>query len=327
MTVQPDVLRAFADRPEFRGRGLVARFWYALPPSLVGARDTEPPPVPEAVRDAYAALLTALLDLPLPAVSHRLILDARAAARFRAYVRDVEPQLGEFGRLGDMADWGGKLAGAVARLAGLLHLATFADHPTPWDEPIDAATLDAAIRLGDYLIPHALAAAAAMGADAGAADARYLARWLTTREEAELPEQAIWQATKGRFGQAERLRAALGVLTDHGYIRPLPPPPRTAGRPPRPTYAVNPLFTPKIPTTPTTPEQGASAANIRDSRDFRLKNDTAGAGDAPAGTPAVLPSSGDPDAEAVYHGDLDDWLAELDDPAEGAGDAAGWGRL
>lgn len=39
LAVQPDVIRRLADTPEFRGRGLLARFLYALPDSLVGSRD------------------------------------------------------------------------------------------------------------------------------------------------------------------------------------------------------------------------------------------------------------------------------------------------
>lgn len=279
VAVQPDVLRAFADHPAFRGRGLTARFFYALPESFVGRRQTEPPPVPDDVRDDYTAMLTALLNLPLPARPCHLVLDAHAAERFRAFARATEPQLAEFGRLGDLADWGGKLAGGVARLAGLLHLAAHADRPAPWDEPIGLATIEAAIRLGEYLIPHALAAGAAMGLDPAIDDARYLLRWLTGPTEAELPEQVIWQGTKRRFERVERLRTALALLGEHGYVRPLPTPRQATGKPPRPTYALSPFLRPNSPNTPNTAEQDADEGASRGIRGIRTELDTTDEGD------------------------------------------------
>jgi replicative DNA helicase len=44
LAVQPEVLRGLASRPGFGGRGLLARFLYSLPPSLVGHRQPGTPP-------------------------------------------------------------------------------------------------------------------------------------------------------------------------------------------------------------------------------------------------------------------------------------------
>ena len=38
LTIQPDVLRQLASQPAFRGRGLIARFCFALPKSNIGRR-------------------------------------------------------------------------------------------------------------------------------------------------------------------------------------------------------------------------------------------------------------------------------------------------
>jgi replicative DNA helicase len=60
LAVQPEVLRGLAGRPGFRGRGLLARFLYSLPASLVGRRQAGAPPVPPAVADRYALEFQAL---------------------------------------------------------------------------------------------------------------------------------------------------------------------------------------------------------------------------------------------------------------------------
>src|ERR1035438_8437255 len=77
----------------------------------------------------------------------------------------LEPQLSEFGELGRMTDWGGKIVGATVRIAGLLHMADLAGADSPWTLPIPLATIERAISLAMYLIPHAKAAFAEMGAD------------------------------------------------------------------------------------------------------------------------------------------------------------------
>jgi hypothetical protein len=43
LTMQPDVLVRLMDTPGFRGRGLLGRFLYAMPPSLLGRRQPEAP--------------------------------------------------------------------------------------------------------------------------------------------------------------------------------------------------------------------------------------------------------------------------------------------
>src|SRR5512133_1988912 len=68
LAVQPEVLRGLASRPGFGGRGLLARFLYSLPASLVGRRQVGAPPVAPAVADRYALELQALASsLAVPA--------------------------------------------------------------------------------------------------------------------------------------------------------------------------------------------------------------------------------------------------------------------
>src|SRR5580658_2228418 len=64
LAVQPEVIRGLAERPGFRGRGLLGRFCYGMPKSLLGSRDTDPPPVAKDVSALYHENILLLLDLP-----------------------------------------------------------------------------------------------------------------------------------------------------------------------------------------------------------------------------------------------------------------------
>ena len=128
LAVQPEVLRGLAGRPGFGGRGLLARFLYSLPTSLVGRRQAGAPPVPPAVADRYALELQALAaSLAVPAGDDKpalLALDQEAGELLLGFERELEPRLASgSGDLAHLAGWAAKLAGATCRLAGLLHLA------------------------------------------------------------------------------------------------------------------------------------------------------------------------------------------------------------
>ena len=137
LTVQPDVLRSIAHMPGFRGRGLLARILYAVPPSNVGYRRIGTDPVPEEVAEPYRknlrALVITLAEWTDPAV---LTLTPDAAELLLDAERALEPRLAPGAELAHMADWAGKLIGASARIAGLLHLG---EHLTDgWGRPIGA---------------------------------------------------------------------------------------------------------------------------------------------------------------------------------------------
>ena len=66
-----------------------------------------------------------ILELPNPEPSNIPLLHLSQEAKeiFQTFRASVETNLRPGGELDDLADWGNKLAGHVARLAGVLHLA------------------------------------------------------------------------------------------------------------------------------------------------------------------------------------------------------------
>jgi replicative DNA helicase len=265
LAVQPEVLRGLAGRPGFGGRGLLARFLYSLPTSLVGRRQPGAPPVPQPVADRYALELHALAaTLAAPARDDGppvLTLDQDAAELLLALERDLEPRLAAgSGDLAHLAGWAAKLAGATCRLAALLHLASHLR--TGWARPITADTFAAAVRLAGYLVEHARAVFDLMGADPRTDDARWLLDWISRTGQAQFTRRdAHHAAPRGRFPKATDLDPALALLEEHGWLRRVDadsPGPK-GGRPPSPRFLVNPLHPPTEPTEPTKPHSPAGS--------------------------------------------------------------------
>jgi hypothetical protein len=259
LAVQPEVLRGLAGRPGFGGRGLLARFLYSLPESLVGRRQAGAPPVPTVVADRYALELQALAaSLAVSAGddgSALLVLDQAAGELLLGFERDLEPRLAAgSGDLAHLAGWAAKLAGATCRLAGLLHLA--GQLRDGWAKPIGADTFAGAVRLADYLVEHARAVFDLMGADPRVDDARWLLDWIARTGQVQFTRRdAHHAAPRGRFAKATNLDPALALLVEHGYLRRVDADPSgpKGGRPPSPRFLVNPLHPPTEPTQPTKP--------------------------------------------------------------------------
>jgi hypothetical protein len=170
----------------------------------------------------YGSIIESLFDGLGPPDEHgpaALYFTPSARALFQAYRAELEPQLAIDGDLGHMAGWASKLPGAIARIAGLLHVAAHAGRrPPEWiDEPVVAS----AIELGRYFLAHAVAAFDVMGADQSIADARQVAGWMQREGFDRFTAAAARVALRPRLRTAARVERALEVLTDHGWIRPL----------------------------------------------------------------------------------------------------------
>lgn len=242
LCVQPEILRAIAAMPGFRGRGLLARILYSLPANLVGRRQIGTPAVPEEIRDAYAtsvrSLVLTMADWTDPAV---LTLTPEAAELLLDAERQLEPRLDpETGDLAGIVDWASKQIGATVRVAALLHLAShLADG---WGRQIDAGTAQAALTIMDYYSAHALAAFDHMGVDQAVEDARAILRWLERTQPARFTKRELFTGvSRARFPKVGDLDAPLDLLEQHGYVRREPEPERTGpGRRPSPAYEVHP---------------------------------------------------------------------------------------
>jgi replicative DNA helicase len=227
VTTQPGTLQGLAAQPGFRDRGVLARILYSLPTNTVGARNNLAEAVPEEVETTYRdALRTLVLVLDGHDTPHHLTLTPEARQVLLDFQDWIEPRLHpQTGQLAAITDWASKLAGAVVRLAALLHLAhTFT---TGYATPITADTMHNAERIGRYYLDHALTVYELMGQTHPDLDAaREVLDWITnhcnrtgldtfTRRDAL---RSLHGRT--RFATATDLEPAFDLLTDHGHIRP-----------------------------------------------------------------------------------------------------------
>ncbi|MFI9290816.1 YfjI family protein [Streptomyces gardneri] len=246
LAVQPDVLDAIGQIKGADGRGLLARFLYSKPESLVGYRNLTPELLSPDTAATYAHKLGRLaLTLAAWTETAELTLTPEADAVLLAYQRVTESRLRKDGPLLPIVNWASKRDGAVARIAGLLHLAA---HPEDaWTRPITAESMAAATRLGDYFTAHALDVFNAMKADPAQEAAHTVLTHLRETRTANFTKRDLFRATpRSDFPAMSDLDPALNLLEEHGWVRQQPPPPRTTrgGRPPSPRYETHPRITP-----------------------------------------------------------------------------------
>ena len=132
------------------GRGLIARFLYASPPSRIGSRVFRTEPVPPEAKENYRKLIFRLIDIPTGEEAQPLRLSGKALELMEEYFAEHEQYLMGEGQA--TADWANKYIGAVLRIAGLLHCADM----EPFDFTISAGTVCRAIEIGKYFIAVAL---------------------------------------------------------------------------------------------------------------------------------------------------------------------------
>lgn len=241
LAVQPDVLKGLVQRPGFRGRGLLGRFLYSLPSSNIGHRLVSTRPLSDITRQRYCNKIESLLDLPLNGSVNILLMDDASKNKFIKFETWLEPELGEGGELASIADWAGKLAGAIARIAALLHMAVNAGDSRPWEQRINADTVKNAIQIGKYLIEHAKAAFDIMGDNEDIEAAKTFLRWIDKTGTREFKKRDLFQSVKGSFPKVEMLDAGLSILIDYGYIREKASKKNKAGRPSM-IFEVNPGY-------------------------------------------------------------------------------------
>lgn len=247
---QPSVLQTLASFPGFRGRGLLARFLYAVPRSLLGERTMRGVPVTDRTRDNYHALIRALIELTFESNGTalrppRIIRVSDKAYRlWMDFSLEQEPKLREGEAFSGIKDWASKLPGNAARIAGLIHIAKYAHKPNLSELEIEDNTMLGALEIADTLRQHALITFGMMYADPDLENAKYILSWIKRKDLMTFSQRDCHHDLQHRFKKVDHLRPALQILTERHYIAGPPETPKKEGKGGRPSlrFLVNPAL-------------------------------------------------------------------------------------
>jgi hypothetical protein len=244
LSPQPEVLRGLTEKPSFRGRGLLGRFLYVLPPSNLGYRTLDASPIFPDFAARYDGILTGILNQEMAGSKEEpspyvLKITADALQAWQSFAHKVEAGMREGAAYAHLTDWAGKLPGAVVRIAALLHIARHA-LVKPWEKEISIEDMSAALRMADVLSVHALAVFDLMGADPALDGARVVLRWIEREGKHEFTFRDCHYAHKTRYQRTAELEPIMEVLIERHYIRPRALK-QVQGRPSR-FYEVNPAI-------------------------------------------------------------------------------------
>jgi hypothetical protein len=220
-SVQPYALAALAGREDMAGRGLLARVLWVLPRDTVGYRDVDPDQLGIDVKEGYHQVVAAVARWASGRDAASVVaLSPDARAHLVAYMARLEPRLRDGAEYGvpSVRAWAAKLAGAVVRLAGGLYVASVG--PQRIGEPISAATISAATRLGDYYAAHALAALTP-GDTPETRRAEHVLDVVMTRADFAEPftQRDVHRRVRREYQTAEHMSGALADLAYLGWVR------------------------------------------------------------------------------------------------------------
>ena len=240
LSVQSGVIEDIGKNAQFRERGLLARFLFVSCKSQVGFRKRQLLSVSNQLRMDYKNHISSLMDMPSSGVS--LTLSPEAHQRWNEFYDHIEKQLRPDHSLHSLPDWGSKLPGAVARIAGLLHLAQYG--ALGLSIPISVNCVTASCEIGAYFKEHALAVFGLMQEDRKIKLARQILGYIKRNRPQIFKGRDVIHHTAIKFMEDAEL--GLQILIERGDIK-LDEPgiyegQKRRGRPEAAVYLVHPVI-------------------------------------------------------------------------------------
>ena len=213
----------------------MARFLYSNCKHQAGYRGRQEETIPNTIIHKYKEHIRRLMETPLETVELNLSQDAQVA--WNTFYDDVESFMQAGGRLYELKDWGSKLPGAVARIAGLLHCAEHGQKGA--NKAINVGVVDASVAIGRYFLEHALASFGYMKEEPQIESAKKILEYLKHNKPERFKGRDILR-NKNAFKKMEEIASGLKLLVERNYIREKERNTNGHGRPEATTYEVNP---------------------------------------------------------------------------------------
>lgn len=212
LAIQPDLLKDVMNNQTMAGRGLLARFCFAIPKSTVGSRKYLGEKIPKEVEYRFKSMITHLLTVPIGESPTQLTLCEEAKVRLEKYFYYIERMLGEQNNL---RAWLSKHVGCVRRIAGNLHLAT-----GETTNPISLQTIENAIEIGKYFTAHAMHCFLTLSAEEEISKAKQVLSVIHSSYGDFLTRREVFRNGGGRgLKKIEELLPYLDLLEEYGYIK------------------------------------------------------------------------------------------------------------
>ena len=219
LMIQPQVLSEIMKNKEFGGRGLLARFLYSIPRSLVGSRSYNTPDIDSKAAGDYTHLVKSLLEIDGGSKPSIIRLTDGAHRVAEGFYYEIEKRIK--GDLEDIEAWAGKCHGTTMRIAGVMHCCIHGERAAI--ELVSEETMLAAVNIAFYFIDHAKAAFQMMGATESQReqDAKYIWKRLLSTGKTEISKRDLHKMCKNRSGleRAADMGEGLEELAERGYIR------------------------------------------------------------------------------------------------------------
>lgn len=236
--VQPSVVMDIGKNERFRGKGLMARCLFAYCQPHAGHRTWSKDCVPRQLTVQYHEFILSLAErwTSAPFV---LRLSNAAQDIWRGFFDDVEIELRPTGSLYQIQDWGNKLPGGVARIAGLLHFGEYRKESV--NHQISGDIVGRACVIGLYFREHARAVFGLMAEPPEAKTAKIILDFISRMNSDKFKAREIFNHTN--LKSMAEIEPGLKLLCERSYII-MGESERThrIGRPAATEYTVNPKF-------------------------------------------------------------------------------------
>ena len=166
-----------------------------------------------------------------------ITLTEKAREIIQEFFEKTEPKL--IDELSDIAQFAGKLSGAILRIAGLLYLASDVVNHDNSELILSENFISSAIHIGEYFLEHAKAAYQLMGADENQKNAEYILQKIIKNHIPQATKTELVRICR-KFKSTEQMTEPLKILIDFNYLREVEQEYNGTGRKPENIYFVNP---------------------------------------------------------------------------------------
>lgn len=220
IAVQPSAVQSFLHNKDLNGNGLLSRFLFAQPPSMIGTRKLlGNAPMPRRVAEAFDKRMYAICNEVMNS-GKTFTCQPDAVTVLASYYDDVESQLSNAGILTNVFDgWGARCAPKALRISGLL---------AAWEglDQITAKNMRAAVTIMQYFTTQALLLCGfggTLGDEASALLDKIIEKKWRSFAVKDIKRgtrrRQIFEAAANDKERAKRYSAGIVELTEAGYIR------------------------------------------------------------------------------------------------------------